>query len=142
MVLSACFCCYSNFCSIFAIESFTLSPISSKSPSVKVIGSSDDLVAFDFFHYPSFSAPCTNSLGGECSPVDLRCLALTTLLPSFGAKETSNIFQSYALPALPVPSRHALLLWGPSPHPISSSFQPTTKPSAWSCPFSISPWIC
>lgn len=55
MTISANFCYYSKFCSSSAMVSHTLSPISSKSPFVKVIGSSDDLVAFVFLRDPSFS---------------------------------------------------------------------------------------
>ena len=39
----------------FIAVSLTVSPISFRSPSVKVIGSSDDLLALDFFRDPTFS---------------------------------------------------------------------------------------
>ena len=50
MVLNVCV-----WCSISDIGSCTFSPILYKSPSIKVIISSDDLVTFNFFRYPSFS---------------------------------------------------------------------------------------
>ena len=48
-------CCYSNCCRASMVTSRTLSPISCKIPSVRVIGSNDVLVAFDFFLDPTFS---------------------------------------------------------------------------------------
>lgn len=55
MATKECFYYYSNYYSSFGVASLTLSPMSSNSPSVKVIGLSDDLVALVFFRDPSFS---------------------------------------------------------------------------------------
>lgn len=52
---NACFFYCSNCCSSFMVISLTLSPILSKSPSIKVIGSNDYLDALVFFRCPSFS---------------------------------------------------------------------------------------
>ena len=54
MVLNVYYFCYLNYCNSSTMISRTLSPISSTSPSIRVIGSNDGLVAFDFFHDPSF----------------------------------------------------------------------------------------
>lgn len=55
MVPNACCCCCLNFCSSSTVASHTLSPMSFKSPYVRVIGSRDVLLALEFFCGPTFS---------------------------------------------------------------------------------------
>lgn len=56
MAPNSCYCCCSNYCRTSVVTSHTVSPMSFKSPSVRVIGSSDTLLALDFFRDPTFSS--------------------------------------------------------------------------------------
>lgn len=93
MANNSSFYCCSNYCSASAVTSHTVSLMSCKSPSVRVIGSNDVLVALDFFLDPPFSCslgrlirenvsygfvPCffvcssiSSSVLGECNLVPL-----------------------------------------------------------------------
>jgi len=50
------YCCYSKCCRASIVTSLTMSPITYKSSSIIVMGSSDVLVTFYFFMDPPFSS--------------------------------------------------------------------------------------
>lgn len=101
IVLSAyCCCCLNNYKSS-TVVSHTLSPISPRSPSIKVIRSSNGFIAFFYSTTLPFPTSYTTSLGRACTPPDHHHPIVTSLPPLFGVNGNFHFAWSHALPALP-----------------------------------------
>jgi len=132
MVFSACCCFCLNCCSNSTVVSCTLSTISSRSPYVKSIGSSDDFVILTSFTTLPYVDPCISLFGRECSvPPHSHHPSLTTPPPQFGAKDTYHYAQSRTLLVWLATSQCTPFPPDPSPQPIFCASWPTTRPSAW-----------
>ena len=83
MVTKACLCNCSNYCSSFVVTSLTVSLISFRSPSGKVIRSTDDLMALDFFRDPTFSSSLVrltlNGIVSRFAPPCPNCCSSTSI---------------------------------------------------------------
>lgn len=79
---------YSNCCRASEVTSRTMSPMSCKSPSVRVIGFSDVLVAFDFFLDPLFSCSLGHLMWTDVScgstPCCFVCLSISSSISGEG----------------------------------------------------------
>jgi len=125
------------------LVSRTLSPISSMSPSIRMIGSNYGLVTLDFFQGPSFSYSLYRSTrNGVLYPTSPQPPCSDYPLPLPRVKGTYHSTRSRTLLVQFATSQHAPFPLGPSPWSLFYAFRPTTRPSSWFLPSFSSPQIC